>query len=66
VGNELRVAVEDDGRGFDRGVANRSGNGLDNMRARLEAAGGRTEIASQPGAGTQVRFILPLPPPEED
>jgi signal transduction histidine kinase len=34
------------------------------MRARLEAAGGRTEIASRPGQGTTVRFHLPPPPPE--
>jgi signal transduction histidine kinase len=60
--NELLVAVEDNGRGFDPAATNAPGNGLDNMRARLQAAGGRTEIVSRPGQGTMVRFRLPLPP----
>jgi ligand-binding sensor domain-containing protein/signal transduction histidine kinase len=62
-GSELLVAVEDNGRGFDPAAANPPRNGLGNMRARLEAAGGRVEIASQPGCGTTVRFFLPLPAP---
>ena len=63
-GNELLVAVEDNGRGFDPATGKVPRNGLDNLRARLQAAGGRTEIASHPGQGTTVRFHLPLPPPE--
>jgi signal transduction histidine kinase/ligand-binding sensor domain-containing protein len=62
--DELLVVVEDNGRGFDPAATNTPGNGLDNMRARLQAAGGRTEIASELGHGTTVRFRLPLAPPE--
>jgi ligand-binding sensor domain-containing protein/signal transduction histidine kinase len=55
------VSVEDDGKGFDpSGVADDAGNGLDNMRARLESIGGQTEVSSQPGRGTSVRFTLPV------
>jgi signal transduction histidine kinase len=35
------------------------------MRERAALAGGRTEIGSQPGAGTQVRVELPLTPPPD-
>lgn len=56
----LRVAVADDGRGFDPAAPARQGNGLTNLRARLESVGGRTEIQSAPGQGTRVCFALPL------
>jgi len=66
----LELAVEDNGRGFAAGeratdvppaqgrVA--SGNGLENMRRRLEAIGGICKIQSAPGAGTKVTFFVPL------
>ena len=37
------------------------GNGLKNMRQRLEKIGGRCEIQSQPGAGTEIIFQLTVP-----
>jgi signal transduction histidine kinase len=68
-GAGFTLTVEDNGRGFapeklaaapspspDR-VA--GGNGLSNMRHRLEKLGGKFEIISAPGSGTQVRFSLP-------
>lgn len=57
------VSVEDNGRGFGPGLArdDESGNGLANMQSRLEAIGGKTDLLSQPGQGTKVRFSLPLP-----
>ena len=58
------MAVEDNGRGFEPAAVTAPGNGLDNMRERLEAMGGRAEIDSRAGQGTTVRFDLPLPPPE--
>jgi signal transduction histidine kinase len=37
-----------------------SGNGLENMKRRLEAVGGRCEIKSTPGVGTQVIILVQL------
>jgi signal transduction histidine kinase len=60
----LRFEIRDDGPGFD---ANRSrpGAGLDNMRDRMAAVGGRLDISSAPGRGTIVRGSIarcdPLP-----
>lgn len=53
------VAVEDDGGGFDVAAALAAGRGVANMRARMTPFGGEVHIASQPGAGSTVRFIVP-------
>ncbi|MBP2297405.1 chemotaxis protein CheA [Azospirillum picis] len=44
------------------GVSDLSGRGvgMDAVRAAVERAGGRVEIASTPGTGTTVRLLLPL------
>ena len=60
IGNRLRLSIADNGRGLATGSAGRSGNGLVNMRARLEKMGGRFAIASKSGHGTIVRFYMPL------
>jgi signal transduction histidine kinase len=60
VGNRLRLSIADNGRGLAADPGARGGNGLANMRVRLEKMGGRFEIASQPGRGTTVRFYVPL------
>ena len=62
--------VEDNGHGFNMrrpnvasaGNAGRvsSGNGLANMRRRLEDIGGRCEVKSAPGTGTRVKFVVPV------
>ena len=59
-GQWLCVTVEDDGRGFDLAQPERSGNGLPNMRSRMEAVAGRAEITSEPGKGTAVTLCLPV------
>jgi signal transduction histidine kinase len=51
------VEVVDDGVGFDPGTA--TGFGLDGMRRRVEAAGGRLDVDSAPGRGTRLRVSLP-------
>lgn len=56
---ELCLAIEDNGQGFDPATARR-GNGLANMRSRFTQLGGYAEIQSQPGQGTKVWFRLPL------
>jgi signal transduction histidine kinase len=60
IGNRLRLSIADNGRGLARDPGARGGNGLANMRTRLEKMGGRFEIASQRGRGTTVRFYVPL------
>jgi signal transduction histidine kinase len=54
---ELRIAVADDGRGFDPGVP-RSGFGLVGMRERIDLAGGRLAIGPN-DPGTRVEAVLP-------
>ncbi|HEX5502919.1 MAG TPA: GAF domain-containing sensor histidine kinase [Thermomicrobiales bacterium] len=59
----VRVAVRDDGRGFDPGpVADGGGDrlGLRQMRERLAALGGQLTILARPGVGAEVRAWLPL------
>jgi signal transduction histidine kinase len=57
-GHEVRLAVEDDGAGFDTARAPR-GQGIANMRARAEEFGGSFELDSQPGRGTSVTLSIP-------
>ena len=37
------------------------GNGLKNMRQRLQEIGGRCEIQSTPGAGAEIKFFISVP-----
>ncbi|MFZ0826329.1 MAG: ATP-binding protein [Verrucomicrobiia bacterium] len=60
IGERLRLSIADNGSGLPAGAAGAAGDGLVNMRARLEKMGGRFEIASQPGRGTTVRFYVTL------
>jgi signal transduction histidine kinase/ligand-binding sensor domain-containing protein len=60
----FNVTVRDDGKGFDPGAVPERpgrGNGLKNMRQRLEKIGGHCEIHSSPGAGTEIRFFIQVP-----
>ena len=59
VGQELRIAVRDDGQGFDPACA-RSGMGLSNLRERTHTLHGDVEVRSQPGQGTTVLITIPL------
>jgi signal transduction histidine kinase len=55
------VSVSDDGIGFDVAAQRRSSaHGLLGMRFRVEAEGGRMEIAATPGEGTRISATLPL------
>ena len=56
----LAIALEDNGRGFVHLSTATTGDGLSNMRRRLEKIGGRFECQTQPGAGTICRIWLPL------
>jgi PAS domain S-box-containing protein len=50
---EILIEVSDDGRGFDPGSA-RAGVGLSAMRERAEGLGGKFEVRSRPGRGTEI------------
>ncbi len=60
---ELELAVADNGRGFPiEQLAERLADGhigLATQRVRVEAAGGRMDVVSSPGAGTRVVIHLP-------
>ena len=65
------LVARDNGQGFDpKAVAEKktaefgrsSGNGLINMRLRLEKIGGRCEVHSSPGTGTEIKFVVELVP----
>jgi signal transduction histidine kinase len=58
--NEVVIQVEDNGRGFDTALAVPQGNGLTNIKRRLDQIGGRAEIQSAPGKGTKVTLHAPL------
>ncbi len=52
----LSITMQDDGVGFDPGQKSEHGNGMHNMRTRIEAIGGTFRIDSAPGDGTIVRL----------
>jgi signal transduction histidine kinase len=60
-GRILRLAVIDNGQGFDlESFKDRTGIGLASMRERAESLGGRLLIDSTPGQGTCVEVLVPL------
>lgn len=62
----LALDVRDDGVGFDPAVPARLRSlGILGMRERAAALGGRLEIRSAPGSGTQVHLRIPLGPADQ-
>jgi two-component system sensor histidine kinase UhpB len=64
-GGELRLTIEDDGRGMDpdRAVERRlvgSGIGLASMRERVNSFRGVLDIESSPGNGTLISVHIPI------
>jgi signal transduction histidine kinase/ligand-binding sensor domain-containing protein len=57
-GENLTITVKDNGRGFDTSRKPDHGNGLTNMRRRIEDMGGSFAVNSQPGAGTAMQLTL--------
>jgi PAS domain S-box-containing protein len=59
----VRLAVSDDGCGFDVASSSRAGTdhlGLTDMRERAALVGGAAEISSRPGNGTKISVVVPL------
>ena len=63
----LRLSVQDNGRGFHSATpGNGCGFGLTNMRERAERIGAQIEIVGDPGHGTRITVVSPLPGVEWD
>lgn len=61
-GGNLQLEVSDNGQGFDADAVRDTGHqGLDNMRSRAEAIGGKLRVASHAGSGTRIIVSVPLP-----
>jgi signal transduction histidine kinase len=62
-GREFKLAISDDGQGFDPGkqTTDQPNNGLGNMRRRAEATGGALNLTSAPGQGTRLELKVTLP-----
>jgi ligand-binding sensor domain-containing protein/signal transduction histidine kinase len=60
----VEILIEDNGCGFDPGVQKegRHGNGLRNMRKRVESLGGTIEFNSAPAKGTSIRIKVNIKP----
>ena len=60
VGDDILIVVQDNGIGFERESA-AVGNGLENMRRRMEAIGAKIVISSNHGIGTRIEIHWPGP-----
>ncbi|KAF0199453.1 MAG: histidine kinase [Bacteroidetes bacterium] len=58
--NSVFISIKDTGAGFDTGSLKTSGNGLHNMRRRVEDCGGKYRLNSEPGMGTLIELTLTL------
>ncbi|MDP2301730.1 MAG: tetratricopeptide repeat protein [Ignavibacteria bacterium] len=55
----IRVNIKDDGNGFDISGLKRI-NGINNMKKRIEKLGGKYDIHSAPGSGTEILLAIPV------
>ena len=62
VDSELCLCVEDNGKGLTVESLRQFGNGLNNMRNRMEEIGGTFKLESTPGMGTKIRLKLKFQP----
>lgn len=59
-GDKLVLLIQDNGHGFDPNAGAKRGNGLKNIRQRVEEIGGTCTIQSAIGAGTSVCLTIPI------
>lgn len=57
--NQICLAIEDDGVGFDPQCRRSGGHGLKNMHEYIQEAGGLLQIDSAPGQGTRIVASIP-------
>ena len=60
VGNELTLAIEDNGKGFNQGII-KKGNGLLNMRNRASVIGATYSLQAMEDSGTRVSLQYKIP-----
>lgn len=59
--NQIDMHIKDNGQGFDHDQTRGDQHfGLEIMQARAERSGGRLEIISSPGSGTEIKASFPL------
>lgn len=58
---QVEISIQDNGKGFDASADPAFGNGVQNMKKRIEDMGGVFAIQSQPGKGTRLSFVVSLP-----
>jgi signal transduction histidine kinase len=58
-GSQRTIEITDDGKGFDSSIKS-NGSGLLNLSKRMETVGGKFNLTSAVGKGTQITLKLPL------
>lgn len=58
--DQVVITVEDDGRGFDPDAISGEHFGLIGMRERVTLLRGEFDLQTTPGAGTRLRFLVPV------
>ena len=58
--DSVRLAILDDGAGFDPAALHADGFGLHSMHERVEELGGRLEVTSHPDQGTRLVVTMPV------
>jgi len=56
----LFLRYNDNGPGFDKDALSRQGSGLDNIIERVKIIGGKAELDTRPGFGTDYSITIPL------
>ena len=57
INNQIKIVIQDDGKGFDLETAD-LGNGIQNMKKRIDDVGGTFEINSWQNKGTKIIIII--------
>lgn len=58
--HSFRVMIKDDGKGFEHESPEFPGNGLINMKKRMNDIEGKFLIKSKTGEGTVIELVVPL------
>ncbi|MEO6167806.1 MAG: triple tyrosine motif-containing protein, partial [Chitinophagales bacterium] len=59
-GNNFELMIEDNGNGFNINSIESNGDGLLNMKKRIEEVGGTFEMQSDFGVGSKISIVVPL------